>query len=192
MGGTVSKSKREPQALAEAVPRIVEALARSGYRHALIGGVAVGVWIEPRATKDIDFLVDARSDGVDELVLAARSAGFEAHPDEVQRLRRSHMTRVWTSDSEGEPLMIDLLLNEHPFYESVLDRSRPQQVQRTEIRVASPEDLLILKLLAMRPQDIADAGRLVETYGPQFDRAYLQFWASELSIEAELREALPR
>jgi len=34
-----------------------EAYARLGIRHALIGGMAVGVHGHPRATKDIDFLV---------------------------------------------------------------------------------------------------------------------------------------
>lgn len=34
-----------------------DAYSRAGVRHALIGGIAVGAYTEPRATKDIDYLV---------------------------------------------------------------------------------------------------------------------------------------
>jgi hypothetical protein len=46
---TVSKRKREPLSFAATVPRVAEMLSRKGYEHALIGGLAVGVWVEPRA-----------------------------------------------------------------------------------------------------------------------------------------------
>lgn len=186
---TVSKRKREPLSLADAVPRVADILSRKGHRHALIGGVAIGVWVEPRATKDIDFVISAQLGDVDELLGAARAAGFDVREDEVERLKRSHMTRIWATDSEGDPFMIDLLLNEHPFYASLLARSRSQRLGDCEVRVASSEDLLLLKLLAARPQDAVDAARLVETCGEAMDRHYLEQWARELDIEAELRRA---
>jgi hypothetical protein len=36
---------------------VVRALAADGVDYALVGGLAVGVWGVPRATKDIDLLV---------------------------------------------------------------------------------------------------------------------------------------
>lgn len=38
-----------------------EALTSLGVRHALVGGLAVGVHGHPRATKDIDFIVGAEA-----------------------------------------------------------------------------------------------------------------------------------
>lgn len=186
----MNKQKREPLSFAAAVPRVIEVLSQNGHRHALIGGLAVGVWVEPRATKDIDFVVSARIADVDDLCEAMREAGFDIRTEEVHRLKQSHMTRLWATDSNGEPFMIDLLLDEHPFYDSLLDRSRPQRFADHEVRVASPEDLLLLKVLAGRPQDIVDAARLVETCGAGLDRAYLEQWAQELGIESELHRAL--
>ena len=186
----MSKQKREPLSLAAAVPRVAEVLSQQGHRHALIGGLAVGVWVEPRATKDIDFVVSARVADVDDLCAAMRDAGFDVRAEEVHRLKQSHMTRVWATDSDGEPFMIDLLLDEHPFYDSLLDRSSPQRLAHHEVSVASPEDLLLLKLVAARPQDVVDAARLVETCGAGLNRAYLDRWAHELGIESQLHRAL--
>lgn len=188
----VSKRKRDASTLAAAVPRVAKLLTEQGHRHALIGGLAIGVWVEPRATKDIDFIVSAKLDDVDDLLKAARQAGFEVDESEVARLKRSHMTRVWTNDSSGDAVMIDLLLNEHPFYESLLQRSRAQRLDDQEVRVASPEDVLLLKVIASRPQDIADAAAIVETYGDRLDRTYLEQWARELEIEADLHRTLAR
>lgn len=98
------KSKREPMALAAAVPGVALLLAQTGHRHALIGGIAVGVWVEPRATKDIDFVIGARVGDVDDVLLAARKAGFDVRAQEVDRLKASFMTRLWTPDTEGEPV----------------------------------------------------------------------------------------
>jgi hypothetical protein len=186
----VSRHKRAPGTLAANLPRLIEVLTRNGHRHALIGGVAVGVWVEPRATKDIDFVISARVEDVDRLLKAAEAAGFAVHFDEVERLKRSFMTRVWTVDSTDEPVMIDLLLDEHPFYDVILDRSVVQRLGDTELRVGSPEDILLLKVLASRPQDVADVARLVQAYGPSMDVAHLRKHAHELGIESEVERAL--
>jgi hypothetical protein len=47
-----------------------------------------------------------------------------------------------------------------------------------------------LKIIAARPQDVADAAAIVETYGDRLDRTYLQHWAHELEIEADLHRTL--
>jgi len=65
---------------------------------------------------------------------------------------------------------VPLLLNEHSFYDCLLGRSRPQRFGDHEVRVASPDDMLLLKVLVARPQDLADAARLVETYRAALDR----------------------
>ena len=186
----MSRLKRDPLTLARAIPEMAAALSLHGFRHALIGGVAVGVWVEPRATKDIDFVVGAKLGDVEAVLHAARNAGFSVDAEEVERLKHSYMTRVWASDAEGEPFMIDLLLDEHPFYGSLLARGRQQLVDGKTVSIASVEDLVLMKVLAARPRDIADVSHLIETHGPTLDREYLQRWAEKLDITDELAAAL--
>lgn len=48
------------QAFAEHIRAVSQALARVGAEYMLISGLAVGVWVEPRATKHADFSVRVR------------------------------------------------------------------------------------------------------------------------------------
>ena len=55
--------------------------------------------------------------------------------------------------------------------------------------LVSPEDLILLKLLASRPRDLADIGDVLFTQG-ELDTTYLRHWADELGVRASLEQAL--
>lgn len=48
------------------------------------------------------------------------------------------------------------------------------------IRVASVEDLILMKLISERPKDLADAKRSLRRYGPTLDGPYLDLSLSSL------------
>ncbi|MEW5851954.1 MAG: hypothetical protein AB2A00_24415 [Myxococcota bacterium] len=174
-----------------AIPPLVEMLDDLKVAHALIGGMAVGALVEPRATKDADFVVDIQASGLDALLREAKARGFAVNAEEVQRLLHSQMTRLWAADADGEPLMIVLLFNSDPFYASVLSRRQIRGLESTTIATATPEDLLLMKVLAGRPHDLGDAGRIVAIYGQRLDLEYLRHWANYLGLTQEVRALLP-
>jgi hypothetical protein len=55
--------------------------------------------------------------------------------------------------------------------------------------IVSPEDLILLKLLARRPRDLSDVGDVLFMSG-QLDETYMRHWAAELGIADELERAL--
>ena len=54
--------------------------------------------------------------------------------------------------------------------------------------LVSPEDLVLLKLLAGRPKDFVDVGDILFIQG-QLDQEYLHRWATQLGISSALEEA---
>ena len=54
-----------------------------------------------------------------------------------------------------------------------------------EIRVCSPEDLIIHKVLAGRAQDLLDIEGLVARQGASLDIGYVRRWLTELSRLAD-------
>jgi hypothetical protein len=54
------------------------------------------------------------------------------------------------------------------------------------VPVAVPEDLLVFKLIAGRPQDMADAHRLFELHGTSFDLTAVRRWCREFGVEDRL------
>ena len=60
-----------------------------------------------------------------------------------------------------------------------MTRTTMLKVGQTDVRFASPEDLVIHKVVAGRPRDIEDV-RSVLLKNPQLDVAYIRHWLGEL------------
>jgi hypothetical protein len=90
---------------------------------------------------------------------------------------------------EGRGIDVDLFLAESHFQHELLARRCLQEIDHLSVWIASPEDLVLLKLLSGRPRDPADIGDILFTQG-QLDEAYMRHWAQQLGISAELEQAL--
>lgn len=144
--------------------RLVSVLERARVPYAVIGGLAVAAWGVPRATEDIDLLADATPTSAN-LDLALRQAGFEPEwhrggPDDpvplLLRLR----------DATGGP-EVDVVCVTRQWEQELLQRAVTVRVPGgPEVRVVSVEDLIVLKLLAGGPGDLADVADLLSRSGP--------------------------
>lgn len=120
---------------------------------ALIGGLAVSVWSQPRATRDIDLLLLARSEKLDDLVQTLCKAGLNAE------LRRGGF-------DDPVPLLIradylDIIIATKKYEAETVDKSITVEFAGRDIPVASPEYLIILKLKAGGPRDLLDVKELL-------------------------------
>jgi hypothetical protein len=79
-------------------------------------------------------------------------------------------------------------LAESPFQTEVVARRRRETLEDFDVWLVSPEDLILLKLLAARPRDLADIGDIVFIQG-QLDEGYLRQWATVLGVSDALERA---
>jgi len=84
---------------------------------------------------------------------------------------------------------VDIFLAESKFQESLLARRQREDYEGRQIWFVSPEDLILLKLIAGRPRDLVDVQDVFFTQG-QLDEAYLRRWAAALGVTERLEEAL--
>lgn len=61
-----------------------------------------------------------------------------------------------------------------PAYARVLDRAVNAQIFGHAVRVSSAEGLIVMKLIAMRPQDEADIQDLLSAYAGDLDLSYVR------------------
>lgn len=137
---------------------VVGALDTAGIEYALVGGLAVGVWGAPRATKDIDLLV--RPEDVAPAKAAVRAHGYALAALPMKFADGMEMHRV-SKIVDGQLMTIDFLLvdvNLEPVWAS---RER-RDLETTKLTVVSREALIAMKLSAGRPQDQADVVKLTE------------------------------
>lgn len=90
---------------------------------------------------------------------------------------------------EGHGIDVDIFLAESRFQESLLARRQREDFEGGRIWFVSPEDLILLKLVAGRPRDLIDVQDILFTQG-QLDETYLRRWAAALGVTERLEEAL--
>ena len=81
---------------------------------------------------------------------------------------------------------VDISLAGLPFEEEVLARaSRWRNVDRVWLETCSAEDLVIYKLIAARPQDVADVHAIVRRQGARLDVGRIRYWGHEFAALKE-------
>lgn len=137
-----------------------------------------------RNTRDLDVVTCLGPDDLERLKQALRKAGF-AHHDRADRhaLEGLVLYRFWLPIGDTDMSMpLDLQDGRTEFHLSVLDRAREVDLGDVRLRVAATEDLILLKVLAWRPIDRADAVELIRLWSGEMDRAYLEAWSHKLDV----------
>jgi hypothetical protein len=163
--------------LEAALVEVASACEALGLPYMLIGGLAVAMWGEPRATLDVDVTVWVEPDGMEAAVagLCARFGSLSRDPRAF--VSQTHVLPVTTSQGARADVVFAAL---PPERESIA-RAVPKQIDNHTVMVASVEDLLLMKLVSERRKDREDAIRLLRRFKKSIDREYLEPRVRELS-----------
>lgn len=154
----------------------LEAVESGPFDYLLYGGMAAGLWGEPRYTEDVDFVLFVPERQVVRFLRAAARRGFAVNEDlALQQLQISGWARLPLGEARS-PWHLDLTLGDSPFDRSALRRRRAVTLFGRTVWVASPEDLVIYKLVSGRDRDLLDVRRIGERQ-EALDAAYLRRWA---------------
>ncbi len=138
---------------------VTAALDASQIEHAICGALALAVHGHPRATKDIDVLVDPRRMADAKRVLSALGYTLPAAPMSFQ----SGLTVHRVSRVEGNQLItVDLTSPDRADLASVLATREDLAWRDRRVSVVSRAGLILMKRLAGRPQDLVDLAALGE------------------------------
>ena len=81
---------------------------------------------------------------------------------------------------DGLGTRLDLLLADTPYDETAIQRGRQVEIEPgVSIRICSPEDLIIYKLISTRLRDHEDAGSVIKRQADTLDDAYVIGWLEQ-------------
>jgi len=150
-------SQQFPQSLLKALNEFAEAAERAGLRYALIGAVAAGYRSRPRFTQGLDFLIQVPQVALPGFLEELRSRGFAFESaTAIREWTREHMMTL-----RFQEVAVDCLKPLLPCYHNILEGARAETWSGHSIWIASPEGLILLKLLAFRTQDQLDIENLL-------------------------------
>jgi hypothetical protein len=171
--------------LGSAVERLAVAFAVRSVRYALIGGLATLMRGRPRFTQDVDFLVDVPQLVLPGLLDDLSKAGFTLDPAVVIR----EYVQDHVAAFRFGAVRIDWLKPVLPLYSRALaDAELLEWSPGHPVRIATPEGLILTKMVAFRPQDQAD----VETLLTANRREWSPFAETEVERTAWLEAAIAK
>ncbi len=152
----------------------------------LTGSVASSLHGEPRASLDVDVVVDPSAASLGRLVDALDELGWYADPDAAREALAER-----TQFNAIDPVSgwkIDLIIRKRrPFSESEFGRRQRMAVLGTDAQVASPEDTIVAKLewarLGESDRQLRDVVGILRVSAADLDLGYVAEWVERLGLQ---------
>ena len=153
----------------------LDTIQAGDFDYLLYGGLAAALWGEPRYTEDVDFVLFLPERHAYKFLREAARHGFAVEEDlAIQQIQVSGWSLL-PFGARKSPWHLDLTLGDSPFDKSALARKKEVELFDRKVSIASPEDLLIYKLVAWRDRDVMDVHAIVKRQ-KSLDLAYLKKW----------------
>jgi hypothetical protein len=175
--------------------KVAQALEAVGARYFVGGSLASSIHGEPRATNDIDFVIDIRMGRVNEFI-ELLGADFEVDAD----MLRDAVQHGSSANAFYLPLVLKIDFFGHaygPFDEAEFARCRPVVVRDGRaLVIKSPEDTIIRKLMWFRDggevsdRQWRDILGVFQSQKGALDIEYLNQWANTLKLSSLLERAM--
>ncbi len=131
------------------------------FAYVMIGAQAVNAWLidddKIRATRDIDFLLDAPKDTAMNICQKFRDAGYTAH---LRIGKKSDEIPLYIRLTSNIYPQIDIVFASKPWEKKIVKNGK--KLMDFNIKVASVEDLIVLKIIAGSDRDILDIKNLID------------------------------
>jgi hypothetical protein len=170
---------------AEFLAQLTGALDRAGIAHMLAGSFASSLHGSPRATQDIDLVVDPGFESLERLLVDLSGADVYLDADVArEELRRRGQFNVIDGNTGWKADMI--FRKARPFSRSELERRAMFTVLGVRVFVASAEDTVLAKLewakLGESERQLRDVRGILDVKGAALDQIYVERWLDDLGV----------
>ncbi len=160
----------------ELLKQIAAALDDAALPYMVFGGQAVLLYGEPRLTRDIDITLGFDTQRAADLLRVVEKLQLRILVDNVDEFLGQ--TLVLPVLDQKSNIRIDFVFSMTEFERQAIERGKTIQLGDVDVRFASLEDLIVMKVASGRPRDLEDVGSVIRK-NPGFDRAHVKKWLSD-------------
>ncbi len=159
---------------------LVNFLDKEKIKYAVLGGIAVLVYGEPRFTADID--VDIMFDKylVEEFFKKARQYQFKPATSKAKKIAKTTGVIPMNYVKGSTSAKFDFIIAENILEYTAIERGATVKIGGVRIKVVTPEDLIIHKITSSRARDNEDIKGILMHQGKKLDLAYIQNWLKKI------------
>lgn len=161
----------------------------------LTGSLAAAYHGSPRATQDVDLVIDEDVEVLLQFAGALRDGGFYVSDEAVEEAVR--IRGQFNAVDPNSGWKADFIIRKHrPFSIAEFNDRQALRFLGLELSVTRPEDLIVAKLewakLGDSERQIRDAEEILAVQGEALDLARIDRWVGELALEAQWAQVRPR
>lgn len=138
---------------------LVSELEKQAVRYALVGGVAMAFYAEPRFTRDIDLLVDSEDFEKIKSILE-KNGYFESASAWTFPHVAVELHRFLKVVGEEDEMLIDILIANNEETKDIIQNAVEAESEQGRVMIADKHDLIRLKKSRSSKQDQADIEKL--------------------------------
>jgi len=176
----------------EFLGRLADYLNTSGIAFMISGSVASSIHGQPRATNDIDVIIDATPESLNRFLKSIQGEWYVSVPAAAQAMRDRTMFNVIDAEKGWKADLI--VRKDRPFSATEFSRREIAEVLGSRVPVVTVEDSILSKLEWSRESDsesqYKDALSVACLNRTNLDRAYLRNWAAQLGVDESLEKLL--
>jgi hypothetical protein len=165
---------------------VVEILDRADVPYMLTGSLAAAYYAVPRATQDLDVVIEAERSGIERVVHGLRIAGL--YVEQEAALEAQKVQGQFNAIDPSSGWKVDLIVRKDREYSQVeFGRRRQVRLLDVEVSIASLEDVLISKLewseIGGSALQRADVLQLLQRRWGEIDHSYVETWVATLGLQ---------
>jgi len=166
--------------------KVLTVLNDSHIDYMITGSIVSSLQGEPRATHDVDIVVNIQHVSIQSLTDAFLPPRFYISIESIEEAIRHKTMFNLIDTTEGDK--IDFwMLTEDPFDKSRFDRKYVENVYGFDMKISAPEDTILAKLRWAKlsggsDKQFTDALRVYEVQYSALDINYIDEWADKLQV----------
>jgi len=163
---------------------VIGRLDRAGIAYMLTGSLASTYHGEPRATRDLDLVIDPAPDALERLVDGLEADGFHVDREAARTALRDRTQ--FNAIGEAATKIDFIIRKDRPFSVEEFGRRRRVELLGTSGFIATAEDLIVAKLewaaQTGSERQRRDIAGMLAVAGNAIDEAYLMRWITALGL----------
>lgn len=177
--------------LEQVAGRVLHALDDAGVSHMLVGGLTSNYYGIPRATQDVDIVVQLTSS--ESLTRVAASLGDGFSIDTQVSFETITGNARYVIRLPATPFVVELfVLGDDSFQQERFRRRVSIAIPQIgpQVYLPTPEDVVVQKVRWGRPKDLEDAKDVIAVQGETLDLRYIEAWCTRHDTGQRLRDIL--
>lgn len=167
--------------------KVADLLHENHIDYMVTGSFVSSMQGEPRATHDIDILVNITNAAIPFLINAFAPPNYYLSQTAIEEAIRHQSMFNLLDTIEGDKVDFWILTNE-PFDQSRFARKQEEKILGLSLFISSPEDTILMKLYWANlsggsEKQFTDALRVYEVQYGNLDLNYIESWAATLQVK---------